>query len=198
MGSMGWAARHFGIASLVLCPLLTFGQPESDLPSAPSAVAAEQAPRQELKFSSVPTLAAPGPSSRLDSNQKFSTFVEQSMSPYATFSTAITASVRPYPNNSQFGDTYASRMGRTMSDQTEQGFFSKFLLPSMFHQDPRYFQSDNVGTFDRASYALTRVLVTRNDNGRPTLNTSEILGSLIAASLTTAYHPYRRFTPGEI
>ena len=193
------AARNLGIAAFVIFPLLTFAQKDADLPSAPSAVAAVQAPRHELKFNSIPTATVSSAvSSRLDSNQKFSSFVEQSMSPYATFSTAITASFRPYPNNSQFAETYASRMGRTMSDQTEQGFFSKFLLPSMLHQDPRYFQSDEVGTFNRAGYAFSRVFITRKDNGRPTLNTSVLVGSLIAASLTTAYHPYRRFTPGEI
>ena len=196
---MKLAARQIAVATVIFFPLLTFAQElDPTLPSAPSAVAANRAPEHELKFSSVPTFAAPVASSRLDSNQKFSAFVEQSMSPYATLSTAITASFRPYPNNSQFGETYASRMGRTISDQTEQGFFSKFLLPSMFHQDPRYFQSDSAGPVDRTAYAISRVFVTRNDSGRPTLNTSEILGSFIAASLTTAYHPYRRYSPAEI
>lgn len=196
---MKMAARHLAVATAVLFPLLTYAQQmDSALPSAPSAVAAAQAPNREIKFSSVVTFAEPVSTSRLNSNQKFSTFVEQSMSPYATLSTAITASFRTYPNNSQFGETYASRMGRTISSQTEQGFFSKFLLPSMFHQDPRYFQSDSDGTVGRTSYAISRVLITRNDNGRPTLNTSEILGSFFAASLTTAYHPYRRYTPGEV
>ncbi len=119
------------------------------------------------------------------------------MSPYAMFSSAVAAGFRPSWNNSQYPETYASRVGRTVSDQTEQGFFSKFLFPSLLHQDPRYYQSDDIGTFDRTSYALSRVFIGRNDNGHATLNTSELLGSVIAASLSTAYHPYRRYTPAE-
>ncbi len=196
---MKLATRHLAIATLALCPLLTFAQNEADvLPSAPSAVAAVAAtPKHELIFNSATTFAEPSVSSRLNSSQKFSTFVEQSMSPYATFSSAITASFRPSWNNSQFSENYASRMGRSISDQTEQGFFSKFLLPSVLHQDPRYYQSDDPGTVQRTAYAVSRVLITRDDNGRATLNSSELLGAFIAASLSTAYHPYRRYTPGE-
>jgi hypothetical protein len=196
---MKLAARHFAVAVLGFCPIALMAQ-DASLPSAPSAVAAQRDVQQNVEFTfpviaSQVTLSAP--SARFDSSQKFSNFVEQSMSPYATFSSAITAGFRPAWNSSQYSD-YASRMGHSMADQTEDSFFTKFLLPSMLHQDPRYYRSSDDGDTDRAAYAISRVFITRNDNGRPTLNTSELIGAVLAASLSTAYHPYRRATSGQV
>jgi hypothetical protein len=196
---MKFASRHFAAAALAFCPLFMHGQ-QAPLPSAPSAVAVERgfAEASQMNFTVLgPTVAQPQSSSRLNSDQKFSSFVEQSMSPYATFSSAIAAGFRPSFNSAQTPENYANRFGHAISDRTEQGFFTKFLLPSMLHQDPRYFASEDTGTVDRASYALTRVLVGRTDGGKATLNTSELLGAVIAASLSSAYHPYRHLTPGE-
>jgi len=196
---MKLAARHFAVAVLGFCPVLLMAQ-DASLPSAPSAVAAQRDIRDNAEFS-FPVVAAQvsiaAPSARFDSNQKFSNFVEQSMSPYATFSSAITAGFRPAWNSSQYSD-YASRLGHNMADQTEEGFFTKFLLPSMLHQDPRYYRSSDDGDTDRATYAISRVFITRNDNGRSTLNTSELLGAVLAASISSAYHPYRRTSTGQI
>ena len=197
---MKLSSRHFAAAAFALCPLFMQGQ-QAQLPSAPSAVAAERGFAEAaagMSFSSVIPLAVNAQSrAPLSSEQKFSSFVAQSMSPYATFSSAIAAGFRPSWNNSQYSETYANRVGHTISDQTEQGFFTKFLLPTLLHQDPRYHASDETDHVSRAEYAITRVLVGRNDNGHATLNTSELLGAVIAASLSSAYHPYRRPTPGE-
>ncbi|HEY3930290.1 MAG TPA: hypothetical protein VGL89_18100 [Candidatus Koribacter sp.] len=190
--------RQFAAASVLLCPMLLGAQ---ELPSAPSAVAQERAatataPEASITFAMPDSVA--GSSTRLDTNQKFSNFISQTTSPYTTFSSAIAASFRPAWNNSQYAETYASRFGQSVADQTEQGFFTKFLLPSALHQDPRYFRSDDSDVSDRFTYAISRILVGRNDNGKSTLNTSEILGSVLAASISTAYHPIRRRTAGDV
>lgn len=193
------AGRHFVVAVLGLCPLLLYGQ-ESGLPSAPSAVAAATriSQRPAMAFTTDGMRPPQVPSARhLDTTQKFSSFVEQSMSPYTTFSSAIAAGFRPSWNSSQNSEIYASRMGHAISDSTERGFFTKFLFPSLLHQDPRYMRSQETTTTNRAMYAISRVLVGRTDNGKATLNTSELLGSVLAASVTNAYHPYRNYTPGE-
>lgn len=194
---MKFAPRHFAAATLVLCPLIMSAQ---ELPSAPSAVLAQHAfaTSGEMTFTtpSSPSQVAVR-DTRLNSEQKFSNFVKQSMSPYATFSSAIAASFHPAWNSSQASETYASRFGRTVSDHTEQAFFTKFLLPSLLRQDPMYHPSEATGDAGRASYAISRVLIGRNDNGRSTLNTSELIGAVLAASISSAYHPYHHYTPGE-
>lgn len=190
--------RHCAAAGLIFCPMLL---PAQDLPSAPSAVAAQQEFQRVSDIAIAASPAPPGKTARhngLTSEDKFKTFVAQSTSGYATFSSAIAASFRPAWNNSQYSETYASRFGHSISDQTEQGFFTKFLLPSVFHQDPRYHMSDDTDVKGRGLYALSRVFITRNDNGRSTLNTSELLGAALAGSITTAYHPYHQPTAGDV
>lgn len=193
-------SRHFAAAALVFCPLMLVAQ---ELPSAPSAVIAERGFQRarEIAFSNNPaqnqtTIAKP--TSRLNSTQKFSSFVEQSMSPYSTLSSAVVAGFRPIGSNPQVPETYASRMGQTMSEQTKEQFFTKFLMPTMLHQDPRYHASSETGNANRAFYALSRVFVARDDNSKATFNTSELLGAVLAASISSAYHPYRRTTGREV
>jgi hypothetical protein len=195
---MMFAGHHFVVAVLSLCPLLLYGQ-DSGLPSAPSAVAATRVTqRQQIVFSTDGLRRTQVSTARhLNADQKFSSFVEQSMSPYTTFSSAIAAGFRPSWSSSQNSEIYASRLGHSISDSTERGFFTKFLFPSLLHQDPRYMRSQEASTTNRAMYAISRVLIGRNDNGKSTLNTSELLGSILAVSVTSAYHPYRQYTPGE-
>ena len=182
--------RHFAAAAIAFCPALLCGQ-DASLPSAPSAVAQQRGFELagEATFVAVPaSMASPRANSRLTSEQKFNTFVEQSFSPAATFSSAISAGFRPAWNNSQFNETYASRMGHAIEDQTEQGFFTKFLLPTLLHQDPRYHPSTSTTKIGRATYAISRIVIGRTDGGRPTLNTSELVGAVLAASVPTVYH----------
>jgi hypothetical protein len=182
--------RHFAAAAMAFCPLLMCGQ-EASLPAAPSAVAVQRG----FELASETTfVASPGarasfsPTSHLNSEQKFNSFVEQSFSPAATFSSAISAGFRPAWNNSQFNESYAGRLGHAVEDQTEQGFFTKFLLPTLLHQDPRYHPSTAPTRMGRATYAISRIVIGRTDNGRSTFNTSELLGAVLAASVPTAYH----------
>lgn len=191
--------RQFA-AALVFCPPLLCAQ-QAPLPSAPSAVMeARNASQHDTVTFPLPAVSFDPAtvSATLNSNQKFSAFVQQSMSPYATFSAAVAAGFRPNWSNSPYPQSYASRMGQGVADQSEQGFFTKFLLPTFLHQDPRYYASTDDSYGERAAYALSRIFVTRNDNGKSALNTSELLGAVLAASITTAYHPIRRPTPGQV
>ena len=64
------------------------------------------------------------------------------------------------------------------------------ILPSVLHQDPRYYQMGKGGFLHRATYSATRILITRSDSGRKEFNFSEVFGSAISASISTySYHP---------
>jgi hypothetical protein len=198
---MKFESRQFAAAALLFCPLLLIAQ-QAQLPSAPSAVIAERGFQRarDITFSSAPaqvTIARPASRLNLNTDQKFSAFVEQSMSPYSTLSSAVVAGFRPIGGSPQLSEPYAARLGQTISNQTKEQFFTKFLLPSMLHQDPRYHSSTQTGNVNRAMYAISRVFVARDDNSKSTFNTSELVGAVLAASISSAYHPYRRTTPGE-
>ena len=64
-------------------------------------------------------------------------------------------------------------------------------LPSLFRQDPRFYQSSR-GTFlRRLGYAASRIVITRGDSGATQFNYSEILGSALASGISTySYHPH--------
>jgi hypothetical protein len=84
---------------------------------------------------------------------------------------------------------WGKRLGATIADTESRRFIQTFLLSSIFHQDPRYFYSTQKNLVARAWYAASRVLITRTDRGRETLNSSELLGALFSTSLQNAYYP---------
>jgi hypothetical protein len=71
-------------------------------------------------------------------------------------------------------------------------FFGKYLYPSLLKQDPRYYPSSSGSFLGRATYAASRILITRNDSGKRTLNASYFLGVLTSVAIATAYRPYWR------
>jgi hypothetical protein len=85
-----------------------------------------------------------------------------------------------------FGKRYASAFG----DGTIEAYMVGAVGPTVFRQDPRYFQSGKGGFFHRTGYALSRLAITRGDNGKTQFNISEIGGSAAAAAISTySYHP---------
>jgi hypothetical protein len=84
---------------------------------------------------------------------------------------------------------YAKRYASEFSDGTIENFMVGAVMPSVFHQDPRYYQMGRGGVWSRAAYAVTRLAVTRTDSGRHQFNISETLGSAATAALSTTYRP---------
>jgi hypothetical protein len=64
------------------------------------------------------------------------------------------------------------------------------ILPSLLRQDPRYFQLGQGSFWRRTGYSISRIVVTRTDSGHSQFNFSEIIGSALAADISTYnYHP---------
>jgi hypothetical protein len=85
---------------------------------------------------------------------------------------------------------YAKRYGATAGDSTIENFMVGAVFPSILHQDPRFYQSGKGGFVGRTGYAISRIVIIRSDSGRHQFNFSEILGSALAASISTySYHP---------
>jgi hypothetical protein len=69
-----------------------------------------------------------------------------------------------------------------------------FVLPVILHQDSRYYRLGHGTFWKRSGYSFSRLLITRSDQGAAEFNTSEVLGSGIAASISSAYYPERERT----
>ena len=81
-------------------------------------------------------------------------------------------------------------MGANLADTNLATFFGRFLLPSLLHDDPRYFRIGKSGTGkERLVHAILSPEWTRRDNGSHRFNYSRILGLLMAASVSNAYYP---------
>jgi hypothetical protein len=73
----------------------------------------------------------------------------------------------------------------------------KDQYPSLLKQDPRYYPSTSDSFMGRASYAASRIFITRDDSGKGRLNTRYFLGVLSSVAIHTAYRPYRARSTSE-
>jgi len=94
------------------------------------------------------------------------------------------------PGYGQGAEGYGKRFGAYAADGTIENFMTGAVLPSILHQDPRYFVMGK-GSFKRRMwYAVTRIVVTRSDSGHTQFNASEVVGSAISSAISTySYHP---------
>lgn len=94
------------------------------------------------------------------------------------------------PGYGQGAAGYGKRYAAYFADGTIENYFTSAVLPVVLRQDPRFFQLGKGGFWHRTEYAMSRIFVTRTDAGGKQFNYSEIVGSAIAAGISTySYHP---------
>jgi hypothetical protein len=96
---------------------------------------------------------------------------------------------KSYPEFHQGVDGYARYYWHTLADTASENFMVGGAGPIIFHQDNRFYTLGHGGFRKRTFYAVTRVLVTRQDSGKQMFNFSEVMGSGAAAGLSTVYYP---------
>jgi hypothetical protein len=92
-----------------------------------------------------------------------------------------------FPGYAQESEGYAKRFGATYADTVASRMISFAVLPSLFHQDPRYFYRGSGSVRSRILYALESAVICRGDNGQSELNYSKMIGSFAAAGLSNLY-----------
>jgi hypothetical protein len=146
-----------------------------------------------------PELATtPGP---LTSKEKFELFLDKSVSPPQILSSAAGAGISEARGTlagyGQGGEGFGRRFASSMASGASSHFFGTFLLPAMFHEDPRFFVRLQGGFGARAGHALRRAIVIRTDTGKETFNLPGTLGPLLAEALANAYLPASEQTAGK-
>jgi hypothetical protein len=96
------------------------------------------------------------------------------------------------PSFGQGMSGWAKRFGTAYGDQMIGNMMTEGIVPSVFHQDPRYFRLGEGSGKSRVWYAFTRIVVARMDSGRNTFNFSEWGGNAAAAAISNAYYPDTR------
>ncbi len=94
-----------------------------------------------------------------------------------------------HPDYVQGAKGYAERYGAIYADGFIDIMIGGAILPTVLHQDPRYFYQGTGTTKSRALHALSSPFVCKGDNGRSQPNYSSMGGDLATAGIATAYYP---------
>jgi hypothetical protein len=106
---------------------------------------------------------------------------------------------RDNPSEWRQGATgYSKRLRAGFADATTGSLISNAVLPSLLHQDPRYFYQGTGTKWSRARHAMLAPFVCKGDNGATQPNYSEWGGSLIGYSISTAYYPSSSRTASHV
>jgi hypothetical protein len=170
--------------------------------SSVDAISQEQLADQQIKVEENQRLAGIAPNfyvsyvwnaAPLTPKQKFKLALRNSYDPFAFIGPGIAAGIEQSENTfsgyGQGAQGYAKRYGAAYADGTIETFVGGAILPSLFHQDPRYFYKGTGSIASRALYAVSTVVRCRGDNGRWQPNYSGILGNLVSAGISNAYYP---------
>ncbi len=131
----------------------------------------------------------------LTTQQKFDLFMRSTHSADMGFSIMADALIAQasgaWPTLGGGMKGFGQRVGVSAAGEEAAAFFSGFVFPTLFHQDPRYFRSHQTRIIDRLAYAASRVVIGRSDDGRNVINYSAISGQFVQAAVSNAYVPYR-------
>ena len=182
---------------LVVCG---FAVAQAQVPDAPSASKAKTA-----KHSGIGPYLGSGNAedsfTPLTTGQKFGFAARNSFGPLTYPEVAVVAGINHLsdgqPSWGQGAEGFGKRYGAAFADQAINTMLSQAVFASMFKQDPRYFRRAS-GTFgQRLGYSISRVWITRRDNGRNTFNSSTLLAAAATAGISRAYYPDADRTGGE-
>ena len=107
----------------------------------------------------------------------------------AAFLAAVDQAANSSPNYPQGWKGYAQRFGANYADGFTDILFGGAVLPSVLHQDPRYYYQGTGTKRSRLMHALSFPFICKGDNGNRQPNYSSMGGDLISASLSNLYYP---------
>jgi hypothetical protein len=85
---------------------------------------------------------------------------------------------------------YGERSGAAYLDGFDGTMIGKGILPSILHQDPRYFRLGHGSTTHRLLYALAANVVCKHDDtGKWEPNYSNVLGNIASGGISNLYYP---------
>jgi hypothetical protein len=173
--------------------------PSAQNPSAQNAAAGEQTPEDKRVFGVFPnyrTTESSIPFQPITAKRKFLIGLKDSFDwPVYLTGGAFAGLYQLENQNPSFGQGvkgYTRRYFTALSDQVIGNMMTESIMPSILHEDPRYFRLGQGTFWHRTTYALTRIFVTRTDSGGRTFNFAEVVGNSAAVAISNAYYPDTR------
>ena len=137
----------------------------------------------------------------LTAKMKFKLALKVSIDPVTATGVFIVASAKQAgdtPNYGQGWAAYGKRLGVTAADGFSDIMIGGAILPSLLHQDPRYFYQGTGTTGSRLRHAMFSPFVARGDNGKSQPNYSSLGGDLAASALANLYYPRSDRGAGQV
>lgn len=93
------------------------------------------------------------------------------------------------PDYPQTVTGYFQRFATSYADGVTSSLIGNALLPSLLHQDPRYFYQGTGTTRSRLRHAIASAFLQKNDNGRWQFAYSYVGGDLASGAISNLYYP---------
>lgn len=128
----------------------------------------------------------------LTAKLKFKLALKASTDPVFFAATALVAGADQAgdtPNYGQGVKGYVQRFGASYATGFTDIMVGEAILPSLLHQDPRYFYQGSGTTRSRILHALSSPFICKGDNGNWQPNFSSVGGDLAAGAISNIYFP---------
>jgi hypothetical protein len=175
--------------------------PATPTPQAPATTATDEPQQTQRILGIIPNFRAVSTTEKLPPQSVKEKFVTATKDSFDYSAIVIPAALAGYnlgtnqtPEFGTGGAGYGRYFWHSALDQTSENYFVEFIVPALTHQDTRFYTLRDGGFWKKSGYAITRVVITRADDGHETFNTSEVLGSGMASALSNAYYPARERT----
>jgi hypothetical protein len=159
-------------------------------------IATEQVKAEEKQrgFGIIPNFYAvydPDPAP-MDAGLKFRLALRVARDPFTFTGVAMLAGAGQATDNPAFvqgAKGYGERFGVNYANSLTDIMLDGAILPSLLHQDPRYYYKGAGTSKGRVAHVLSSLFVTKGDNGRLQPNYSGIGGDLTSAAISNLYYP---------
>jgi Carboxypeptidase regulatory-like domain len=94
-----------------------------------------------------------------------------------------------FPAYGQGAEGYGKRFGAAYADDFTGTIIGGAILPSLLHQDPRYFYRGSGTIRSRLLYAIATSVICKGDNGHFQPNYSGIAGGFASGAISNIYYP---------
>jgi hypothetical protein len=176
-------------------------QPSDDLSLAPAGDPLAQGRQTKRILYVVPNFRAVSADEQLPPQtvrEKLKTSFQDSLD-YSSFifvgaQAGIGQATNSYPNFGQGVHGYGKYYWHTLADAVNENTWVEFIIPTLLHQDTRYYTLGKGDPTMRVGYALTRTFITRDDGGHKTFNFSEVAGAGAFSALANLYYPSSEVT----
>src|SRR5215469_901540 len=162
----------------------------------PVQVAAEQIRLEEKQrvFGIVPNfyVAYDHNAEALTPKMKFGLALKVATDPVTAAGVLFVSGAKQAGNTPKFGqgwDAYGKRVGVVAADGFTDIMIGGAVLPSLLHQDPRYFYQGTGTTGSRIRHAVSSPFFSKNDNGSWGPNYCTVGGVLASSAIANLYYP---------